>query len=340
MTNSFMIPAIDILLPYRNAATTLPACLESIARQTKHSWRLIAVDDGSTDASASLLARFSLSFPGTIRLSTGGAGLVAALNLGLRYATTPLVARMDADDTMTPSRLAAQAQLLADQSGIGVASCLVEEHGYAAGFTHYLQWSNQLVDPASIATARFIESPIVHPTVCFRRELIDLYGGYRDGDFPEDYELWLRWMDHGVSFAKVTEPLLHWTDHDHRLTRTDPRYRVEAFFDIKAHYLARWLKRHNPFGLHVWVWGAGYATRRRVRRVCEHGIIIDRLIDIDPRKIGSTNQDGPVVSPDALPGPEHHFVLVAVGTRGARELITEFLEARGYRAGISSLCIA
>jgi glycosyltransferase involved in cell wall biosynthesis len=335
-----MPPIIDILLPYRNAETTLPACLESIARQTMDSWRLIAIDDGSTDASASLLAEFTRVFPHTIRRSTGGTGLVSALNLGLHHATAPLVARMDADDTMMPSRLAKQAQLLTDQPDIGVASCLVEEHGYTAGFTHYLQWSNRLVDPASIATARFIESPMVHPSVCFRRALVDRYGGYRDGDFPEDYELWLRWMDHGVSFAKVGEPLLRWSDHDNRLTRTDPRYRVEAFFDIKAQYLARWLKRHNPFGLHVWVWGAGYATRRRVRRVCEFGIMIDRLIDIDPRKVGSTNRDGQVVSPDALPGPKHNFVLAAVGTRGARELITESLEARGYRVGISYLCIA
>ena len=68
----------------------------------------------------------------------------------------------------------------------------------------------------------------------FRRELVARHGGYRAGDFPEDYELWLRWLDAGVRMAKVPRPLLTWHDSTGRLSRTDARYDPEAFFRLKA----------------------------------------------------------------------------------------------------------
>ena len=47
-------PRISVLLPVWNAATTLPACLASLRRQTETSWECALVDDGSTDASLAL----------------------------------------------------------------------------------------------------------------------------------------------------------------------------------------------------------------------------------------------------------------------------------------------
>lgn len=332
--------AIDVLMPFRNAADTLPACLESIAAQTLSDWRLVAVDDGSTDASRALVEAFARRTGRVLILSSDGAGLVPALNLGLSACTAPLVARMDADDTMAPERLALQAALLERTPALGLAAGLVHEADHSDGFRHYVAWSNGLVSHDAIAGARFVESPIVHPTVCFRRELVARHGGYRDGDFPEDYELWLRWLEAGVRFAKVDRTVLTWRDHGARLTRTDRRYGIDQFFAVKAGYLARWLEKHSPHGKRVWIWGAGYETRRRIRVLKDHGIAIEAFIDIDPRKVGTRNQDGRVFGPDALPPPEACCVLAAVGTRGARELISRALREKGFIEGRSFLCVA
>lgn len=331
---------VDIIMPVKNSSDTLPACLESISRQTTPINRLIAVDDASDDDSLALLQDFAASHPETIVLPSSGRGIVDALNTGIAHSDASFIARMDADDVMHPERLEKQRAHLTSHHDIGAVGCLVDEGGFDGGFEHYLKWSNGLTTPDKIAHARFIESPIVHPTVMFRREIIDAQGSYRDGDFPEDYELWLRWMDGGVRFGKVDEALFTWADKPERLTRTDPRYSVDAFFKTKFFYLARWLEKNNPQGKHVWVWGAGPATRKRVRMLRNHGVTIDGWIDIDPNKIGTMTKDGKVFSPDGLPGPESSFVLSAVGTRGARELITVDLVKRGYEEGVSFLCIA
>ena len=334
------VPPVDIVLPYRDAEDTLPACLASIAAQTFRPWRLLAVDDGSRDGSTAVVRAFAAEQGPTVMLDSGGAGLVAALNLALAHADAPLIARMDADDTMHPERLARQVMHLEENPLCGVVGCQVVEDGLPGGLRRYVAWSNALLDHAAMFRARFIEAPLVHPTACFRRELVARHGGYRAGDFPEDYELWLRWMACGVRFAKVPAPLLAWRDRPERLTRTDPRYAVDRFFAVKAEALVRWLDAESPFGRTVWVWGAGYETRRRVRALVRAGVSIASFIDIDPRKIGTRNQDGPVVGPEALPGPEACLVLAAVGNLGARDLIAQELRCRGFIEGRTFLCIA
>jgi glycosyltransferase involved in cell wall biosynthesis len=327
--------AVDVLMPFRNAAETLPASLASLAAQTIP-FRLIAVDDGSTDHSASLV---DAAFPRSI-IPSRGRGLVAALNTGLDHAHAPLIARMDADDTMRPDRLEKQVAALAGHPDWDAVACRVAYHGDGDGFRRYVDWTNEQLSPEAITLNRFVESPLVHPSLCFRAELIGRFGPYRDGAFPEDYDLWLRWLEAGVVIGKVPEALLTWHDSVRRLSRTDDRYAVDAFYRLKAEYLARWLAAHNPHHPDIVVWGAGYRTRKRVRLLEEHGIRVKAYVDINPRRRGTSISGAPVLMPDALPEPSDAFVVPYVGNTGARALIAERLEARGYRHGRDFICAA
>jgi hypothetical protein len=166
----------------------------------------------------------------------------------------------------------------------------------------------------------------------FRRAVAERLGGYRAGEFPEDYELWLRWLEGGVRMEKRPETLLVWNDDPARLSRRDPRYAPEAFWRAKAPYLARWLVTRNPHHP-IFAWGAGRVTRRRVRALLAHGVEIQAWVDIDPRKVGGRLDDRPVVSPDALPPAGRCFVLACVASHGARERIEAWLRAADHRAG-------
>jgi glycosyltransferase involved in cell wall biosynthesis len=225
-------PLVSVILPVRDAVATLARAVESVRGQTLPAWELLAVDDGSTDGSTELLHAHARE-DGRVRVIGGGRrGLVAALNQGLAAARGRLVARLDADDEAHPERLAEQVALLNARPDVGLAGCLLDfggDRAVNAGYALHVDWLNSLMTPEQIALNRFVESPLAHPSVMFRRELVARHGGYRDGDFPEDYELWLRWLDAGVRMAKVPRVLLTWHDPPWRLSRTDARYDPEKF---------------------------------------------------------------------------------------------------------------
>ena len=103
----------------------------------------------------------------------------------------------------------------------------------------------------------FVECPIPHPSLVVRTAAFERVGGYRDTEWPEDYDLVLRLWQEGYRLGKVPEVLLEWREGDQRLSRTDPRYGEEAFRRCKVHYLG-----HRLAGRSVVVWGAGPVGRR------------------------------------------------------------------------------
>lgn len=342
-------PAVSVLLPVFNAQETLAAAMDSLRAQSFPDFEVVAVDDGSTDGSAAILDAFAARGcadtpprarhqPARIRVvRQGHLGLVAALNRGLAEARGEFIARMDADDVCHPERLARQLAFLRARPELGLAGCRVAFGGdreKAAGYWRHVEFINSLVEPEEIALSRFRESPFAHPSVMFRRELVEKFGGYREGRFPEDYELWLRWLEAGVRMAKAPETLLTWNDPPGRLSRAHPNYSVESFYAMKCAYLARWLEQHNPHHPEVIVVGAGRITRRRVDSLRRLGISVAAYADIDRRKVGGRLDGAPVIHHDDLPAVGRCFVVPFVGKVGAADYIRALLEARGFVRGV------
>ncbi len=165
-------------------------------------------------------------------------------------------------------------------------------------------------------------------------------------------ELWLRWLEAGVRMAKVPRMLLTWYDSPGRLSRTDPRYSPEAFFRMKAEYVAKEVARvlrmsqsgaarRDVSPYHgTWIWGAGRPTRKRAAHLVVHGLKIAGYIDVDVKKTGKTIGGVPVILPAELPPPGRVFVLGYVSSRGAREFIRGDLVRRGYVEGEDFLMCA
>jgi len=329
-------PLVSVVMPAYEAAGTVGRAVRTVLDQTFTDFELIVVDDGSTDDTL----REAVAAAGGDRrlrvLELPHGGIVVALNAGIAAARGELIARMDADDEMRPRRLEAQVELLRRRPEVGVAGCLVEfggDRGGALGYALHVDWLNSLREPDEIALNRFVESPVAHPSVTFRRELIDRHGGYIESDEPEDYELWLRWMHAGVRFAKVPDVLLRWNDSPTRASRTSARCAREAFYACKCRYLARFLLEHVDTARGIWLWGAGRQTRKRFAALEEEGVELAGYIDIDERKTGRRIGGRPVRAPRDAPSPEDAFVIGGVGVRGAREHICASLEARGFRLG-------
>jgi len=121
-------PLVTVVLPVYNSAEFLSACLQSILNQRFTQWELIAVDDGSTDDSRSIL--LSVKDP-RIRVESNctnkGPGFTR--NRILRLARAPIVVLQDADDTMHPDRLLLQYSMLQNSRNADLVTCAVERIG-------------------------------------------------------------------------------------------------------------------------------------------------------------------------------------------------------------------
>lgn len=191
-----IVPQIDILIPVHNAEATLDAALESLAEQTFRDFRVIAVDDGSTDGCARILARWQEKDPRFMVVRQDNAGIVSALNHALALVEAPFVARMDADDICLPDRLAQQHSHLQAHPGCVGVGCKVDhidEHG--APVPGLPQPGDPMLADAAWVPVR--EPYIVHPFLMARTDAMRKAGGYRAVPHSEDSDLYWRLREAG-----------------------------------------------------------------------------------------------------------------------------------------------
>lgn len=332
-------PKVSVVLPFYNASKTLTKALLSITNQNYTDFECIMVDNNSSDGSREIAMEFECKDPRFRLVEEETQGVMFASNRGCEHASGIYIARMDADDVARPARLRLQSEFLDSHPDYGAVAGLVEHVGdpeTTGGFRRFVEWSNSVITYEDIYKRRFIEAPIVNPTAMWRRETMEQHGLYLSGDFPEDYEMWLRWLDQGVKIAKVPEVVLDWHDSDGRLTRTHPIYSDRAFYEIKSKYLAKYLSENNPFHPHVSIWGASRISRRRARILEQQGIRIGNYIDTKQ----SRQLDRDLIYYEDLPEAGSMFILSYIRQMDNREKIQTFLEERRYSEGKDYLLIS
>lgn len=326
------LPRASVLLPCFNAEKTLEEALRSISSQSLPNFETIIIDDGSTDACRDIFNRWADRDTRIKVFAQSHQGIVAALNHGLSHCNAPYIARMDSDDRCHPERLARQVEYLDAHLEAGLVSCQVAgfpREQVRPGFQIYIDWQNSLIDDSAIRREIFVESPFAHPSVMYRRSLVQAVGGYQDHGWAEDYDLWLRMYLADAGFARIPEVLLDWREHSDRLTRTDARYSVENFIRAKVNYLVQGPLLNRGA---VIIWGAGMAGKRLSKHLQRRGVPLVGFIDVDPDKIGNKRRGLPILAADQLlewwSGLPDPVLLVAVRARGAREIIRRRLNQR------------
>lgn len=331
-----MGPAISILLPFHNAAVTLVEALESLIEQTFGDWELLAVDDRSSDRSAEIVADF-VRRDSRVRLvaNTGPPGVVGAMQTAMDVSSAGWVARMDADDLCHPERLSRQWERTGEADVITTGVELIESLG--EGMSRYVEWVNSLRDHEAISKARFIENPVINPTVLVRRSLLEVVGSYRDVPWAEDHDLWLRVLQHGARFAKVPERLLKWRDSQGRLTRSDSRYGEKERQRMRAHHLAA-IPAVRERG--VVIAGAGPIGKSLARELLLLGVEVRGFFDVHPRRLGEVIHGAEVAGLEEFGRRWRDAVMLsAVGLAGVREEIRGLAAAAGYEEGCDLWCV-
>src|SRR5271156_4120713 len=120
------MPKGDVIIPAYNAAKYLAAAIESVIAQTFEDWKILLVDDGSTDNTAEVVAPFQDRLgPKLSYIKQNNRGLPAARNSAIRASTAEFLALLDADDVWLPCRLEESLKALSDRPQAGLAYGLV-----------------------------------------------------------------------------------------------------------------------------------------------------------------------------------------------------------------------
>lgn len=330
-------PRISVVMPVRDGAPHLDATLRSLRRTRCAGVEFVVVDDGSVDATPALLAAARAADPRFRIVEGPAAGIVPALGRGLAMARGAWIARLDADDLMHPDRLDAQLAL-AERDGLDVVGTGVRcfpTQQITRGLRRYESWQNSLITHAELALNRFVESPLVHPSVLLRARTVAAVGGYRDTGWAEDYDLWLRLFEAGARFGKCPKVLTFWRDHPGRLTRTAAWCSADALRACRAHHLLRGPLRSGRF----WMAGTGHDAKRLARRLVADGAELMGWFDLNPRRLGQRIHGAPVLRAAAdLPGDVP--VLAAVGAVGGRAAIRAEFAGFGWIEGAQFWCVS
>lgn len=247
-------PRVSVVLPVRDAARHLDEALDSILGQSLAELELVAVDDGSTDDTATILAARRALDPRVRVVAGAGAGLARALNLGIAAARAGLIARMDADDVALPERLARQAAYLDAHpavAAVGAQTRLLLDDGPGSR-RRPGRISELPTEPSAVRAMLPRACPLAHPTTMFRRSEAVAAGGYRPQLSPaaEDYDLWLRLAERH-ELANLPDVLLLYRLHARQATAGEHVAVAKATLVAQASARARAGGRPDPVAASV-----------------------------------------------------------------------------------------
>lgn len=238
-------PAVSVAMSVYNGERFLDAAIASVRRQTFADFEFLILDDGSNDRSVEI-ARHHAAQDSRIRvIARENRGLIASLNELLATARAPLFARMDADDVCRQDRFARQVAFLQANPDHGVIGTWTEDiDEYDRPFvTHAPEHPVTFEDVLAIIEQR---SPLSHPTIMARRDIVRAVGGYHVAyRHCEDYDLWLR-LASVTKLANIPERLLSYRHYAGQISNRHAFAQQYGAAVAQLAYRERQLGRPDP----------------------------------------------------------------------------------------------
>jgi GT2 family glycosyltransferase len=219
------VASLDVVMPVHNARPHLDASVGAILGQTHSRFRLLILENGSTDGTPERLAWWAGRDERiTVHSRPARLGGAASSRAAVELSDAPLVARMDADDVAHPERLARQLAVMEEHADAALVTTL---HGYLdAGGRRVRGLDRWPLAPGSAPM------PFSGGCLMFRREAYERAGGYREVEGTwEDLDLCVRLASAGR--VLVIPQALYWCRF-HTTSRTAGKAVEEAVRGAQA----------------------------------------------------------------------------------------------------------
>lgn len=216
---------ITVIMGIYNCAATLGDALDSLLAQTYSDWNLVMCDDGSTDGTYDVAARYYAKHPERMILirNDHNMGLNHTLNRCLALADGEYIARQDGDDISMPTRFEREVAVLDTNPGVAIVSTAMtyfDENG---------TWGQCYPVEFPQNKAFISGTPFCHAPCMVRREAFLEVGGYTEESRylrVEDYDLWIKLYAAGFRGQNLLEPLYAMRDDRNAYARRKFKYRI------------------------------------------------------------------------------------------------------------------
>lgn len=202
-----------MIIPCYKQAHFLPDAIDGALKQTHQELEVVVVDDGSTDNTAAVVARY----PRVKCVRQGNRGLAEARNAGFRASTGEYVLFLDADDRLTPNAVETHVSCFAKNPEAGFVVGDIDHISSDGSYLGSPRWpvltANQYRE---LLKGNHVANTIA---VMFRREVISKVGGFKNAfDAVADYELLLN-AARQYSSAHHRDVVAHYRRHAEAMSR-------------------------------------------------------------------------------------------------------------------------
>lgn len=219
---------VSVIIPVYNREHLVSQAIESVLAQTYQPVEIILINDGSTDASLSVLRRFESLFPNQIRvIDQPNQGQIIARNNGIQAARGEYIAFLDSDDLWLEHKLERQIPLFEPGVGLVYSGTEVIDE---AGQTIRVELADTTIT-GNIYPHLLIKNRMTGGTVVVTAEALRHVGLFStDFKAAENWDLWLR-ISKVYSARAMRDPLLRYRIHDSNMSG-DAQLMIHAKWQI------------------------------------------------------------------------------------------------------------
>lgn len=231
---------VSVVMPVYNGEKYLQECIDSILCQSFQDFELLIINDGSTDHSIHIINEIKDC---RVKLINNRHDFIDSLNKGMKMAQGKYIARMDADDRMSPERLAYQYELLEQRPDITVCASWLRTFGLQSNI-----WGSRKGKIGHPLVQMLRGNIIAHPTVMLRKQFLlthDLQ--YEHYHYAEDFKLWSEVAKKNGAFYIIPEYLLDYRISDDQISRQKAEIQRNTKLGIQTEIL-EFLIGNSPKG--------------------------------------------------------------------------------------------